>query len=114
MSIVKHIRDKVCPVCGAIAIHEGFTNYYNDFPAGRVHCNGEQFEFRAFDCGLKIEWIPNFSDQFVKAPCSKSPEEVEKKAKRLIAKSKITAYIQKLDVDEGFKKSLLDSHPLRL
>ena len=72
--ILKHLAFNVCPTCAAAIRSEEYT--------GRTHCNGQQFESITFQCGSKIEWIPNFDREEIATPCPKSPDVVAKANRR--------------------------------
>lgn len=70
---IERIAETVCPFCGSPAIRE-------EVRPGR-HVNGEQFESRAFQCGIAAEYIPNFERVEWHGRCGKSPAEIERKGR---------------------------------
>lgn len=49
--------------------------------AGR-HVNGQQFESVTWECGARVDWVPNFSRSEQAVPCPKSDEGRREKADR--------------------------------
>jgi len=97
------IKDEVCPTCKSKVVAESCRN---------VHCNGQGFEIRTFECGCELSWCPNFGFNGrleTKRACPKSAAEVEQKKKRSEAKVKLLQFIQELDVNDEMKAALKQS-----
>lgn len=96
---LRHIKDEVCHTCGAEVVSETRET--------REHVNGDRWETRQFACGCKLEYIPNYRKFQISRPCDNDPELVAKRAARDAAADKITAFVNKLDVDDEYKKAVL-------
>lgn len=70
-SLIRHIVELTCPVCGSPRRSEEVTS---------IHCNAQQFESRSFKCGARLSWVPNFECMEVSTPCPKSASELVKQA----------------------------------
>ena len=71
------------------------------------HCNGQWFESREYECGYRIEFVPNFNREEVKNNCRKSVsyrQEVIKRDKALVA---LRNFVEQLDTDEVFKSRVM-------
>src|SRR5574342_424225 len=101
--LIKHIKTTKCPFCDSPPYEEGINKSYNKQQL-QIHFNGEQFEYRKFLCGLKVEWSPNFSQEvFPKLyPCSNTQEEKEKQTRRMLLKQKLNDVVASSDVDKEF------------
>lgn len=97
---LKLIKEENCPDCGSRIVSESCLH---------VHCNGEGFEVRQFECGCVLTWIPNSSRLETRTTCPKAQKEIEKKDKRRVALRKAIDYIGTLDTDEEFKERLLEN-----
>jgi len=62
---IKHLRQERCPFCNRPTKGIEITG---------THCNGQQFETRTYECGLKLEWSPNYKCEQTMKPCPKDPE----------------------------------------
>jgi len=90
-----------CPTCGARV---------TTITQKSKHCNGHWNESIGFECGCKIDFFPNFMREEVMRVCPRDPNEINKKQKRVIAQKKLEKYVNKLDVDDEFKKNIINSH----
>lgn len=99
------INNEVCPDCLAVA--------KVDRKEPHRHSNGQPFESREFACGCILDWSPNFNMLRTIKPCPNTQEQQEYKAKRRAVKEKIEALLAKADVDDYFKKEILDTFVLR-
>lgn len=99
---LKLIKETSCPHCNARTIAESCRS---------VHCNGQGFEERHFECGHILAWSPNAERLEVKAPCPKSKEEVAKKDSRVRASDLLLAFLAKLNVDEDWKRYVMRGLP---
>jgi hypothetical protein len=79
--ILKYLKFNACPTCGAGIRSEEYT--------GHTHCNGQQFENITFQCGCKIEWVPNFEWEVLATKCPKSIDAVAKTKRRVAIKTAI-------------------------
>lgn len=89
-----------CPHCGSRTISEAQE---------MQHTNGHWFESRAFECGLKLRFVPNFMRIEEDGDCRKSPDYHKRETKRSKAMMVIRWRIGRLDVDDDFKNRLLHS-----
>lgn len=108
---LKHIKITECPICKCKDIvREQLETDYNDTKI-RMHCNGGRWEERQFACGYIVKYEPNFPNIVSDKPmrCKNNPLLIERGNKRKIAIDKINKYIQRLDVDDDFKKAKSDS-----
>jgi len=96
---LEHITYNICPTCGSSPVYEEKDNQ---------HCSGEWNETRKFKCGCRVKYSPNFSSETIASKCPKSPDVLERAAKRKLAREKLKKYIKKLDVDDSFKDNLTD------
>jgi hypothetical protein len=97
-----NIKETKCPDCGCSEIK---SEKRED-----LQYNGFWNEYRTFACGLKLHFSPNSrkTSQAKYYECSRSREAIEKKQKKTAAVLRLNKYIQRLDVDASFKKSLKD------
>jgi len=100
---LKHLKHGACPHCAARILSEHQTHQ---------HCNGEWFETQIFACGHGREYTPNFQEEREIKPCPCAPAELDRKTRQLAALDKLRKYINKLDVDDAFKKSLMSYWPV--
>jgi len=96
---LRHIKAETCPTCGAEAVYEERDT--------RCHANGTRGESRQFACGLKLSYSPNYQEVRTCRQCDNDPELVAKRTARDAAADKITAFVNKLDVDDAYKKAVL-------
>lgn len=94
---LKYIKTSKCPHCGAITRSEKI---------GESNANGLQREFREFKCGLVIEFSPNFKKESELRVCPNSKANKKIKKNRKIACTKLWNYINKLTIDNEFKRKL--------
>lgn len=97
---LKMIERKTCIHCGARTVKESCTGY---------HCNGQPNETREYKCGHRVQWAPNFNRLVIEEPCPNSAEIKAQKAKRSNAQLKTMALVNSLDVDDKWKKRILDA-----
>lgn len=67
------------------------------------HSNGEWFENRTYECGYKVEYVPNFSRAEDMEMCKKSEPYKERIERRRKAMDALAAFVSALDVDDAFK-----------
>ena len=107
---LKQIKVTSCPECGAETCAESYdVSYYSR--QIQQHCNGQRWENRTFECGLKLSWIPNFERTETTQPCTKSLVEVKKVEKRKKARESLLSFIDDLDVDDSAKKHMIAYMP---
>lgn len=94
-----HLKDEQCYECGSRTV--GLTQTDQ-------HTNGMWNETRKYACGLHLRFSPNFKRVETIDRCPKDQEEQQMHAKRLKAKNTIAAMVRTLDVDNGFKQSVMD------
>lgn len=93
------IKQEKCPVCGSEVTAE---------VKNQRHTNGHYNEYRTFACGCSLHYIPNFERVEVEIQCPNSPNLVLIKEKRDKAIKLLERYINRLDVDDFFKKYVKD------
>ena len=89
--MLRHIKTTKC-FCGATAVEERVEVHNGKI---RTHCNGEQWEIRKFACGIRIKWIPNFSQEFRQGYCCNDSTHQERLTTQLDFQSKMKSYIKK-------------------
>jgi predicted RNA-binding Zn-ribbon protein involved in translation (DUF1610 family) len=94
---LKHIAEVTCPTCGAACITS---------KQSLQHSSGEWNEYRTFNCGLTLNYSPNFRRVVVNSPCTRSEEAKHIRNKRVTAIARLAKYIKLLDVDEQFKSKV--------
>lgn len=94
---LKHITKETCPQCNARAKAQ---------TQDHQHSSGEWNESRTFDCGLTVKYSPNFCKELVEGLCRNSKAYRDACDKRKVAVDKTAAFIDSLDVDEGFKTKM--------
>lgn len=87
-----------CPVCGSRVQSE---KQYSR------HTCGDWNEDRIFECGCEIHFSPNFQRDEVKRLCPQHPEILTLRKNRKEARRKLVNYVNRLEVDDNFKTSLL-------
>lgn len=93
------IEERECPICKAkIQKNEIFNQHLNEL----------WNEVRDFTCGHRISFNPNFKSKQVERMCSNSPIVKDINMKRAEALKKLKSYTLKLNVDEQFKKQIID------
>jgi hypothetical protein len=98
---LKHLTMDSCPDCSSPARREEF---------GYTHVNGGREEYKDFECGKRLHFIPNsLPKEWIEEvhPCSHTKEQIMIEMKRDKARLLIQAFVEKLDVDEKWKKELL-------
>ena len=98
------ITETSCPTCGAEICAEEFAIDHS----GRVsqHVNGGRWETRAFACGHKLSYVPNFDKVEVIGLCAQDPRRVERDRLRRMATESLLEIIDESDVDEEWKACL--------
>ncbi len=103
------IKTRVCPHCGdSQIVRQGVEVGYDR--KIRVHCNGERWEFLEFSCGLRINWIPNFSNEELVFECRNEPMFKE----QMVIKQKLIADLcetirTRKGIGQKFRDELVDS-----
>jgi hypothetical protein len=93
-----HLTKENCPTCGARTV---------SCEQKMRHCNGEWFENRAYECGYKLEYVPNFSRSEDIEMCKKSEAYKTKNERRRKAVDALAAFVGALDVDDAFKNRVM-------
>ena len=104
---LKYLTMEKCPDCGAAVKREEF---------GYTHVNGGREEYKEFDCGKMLHFIPNsLPEEWIKEvrPCPKTKEQQSKREKREKAKKAIEQFVEELDVDKEWKSDALRMVPWR-
>lgn len=93
-----HLTSETCPTCSSrtVACEQRAR-----------HCNGEWFETRTYECGYKLDYVPNFSRAETVQICTKSEEYKTSKEKRRAAVDKLFKFVADLEVDDSFKNRVL-------
>ena len=100
MNLVE-IKELNCPVCGSEAIHETKKDR---------HTNGHFNEYRGFKCGATLVFSPNFMKTRVSTECPKSKSVIKAEKLRSNSKSKLSEFIDLLNVDDAFKSRVKSSY----
>ena len=95
---LQHLKYEKCTICGSRVIVERKISQ---------HCNGEWFEKQGFECGLEIEYSPNFKSERIYKQCPKHPDNIAKIERRKDAKLRIVKYIKQVKVDDEFKNAIV-------
>ncbi len=107
--MLQHISTNACPHCGSTQVISESIDVDHGSREIRQHVNGQRWERRTFACGHEVQWVPNFSAEQHAGECQRAEAFQQRQAKRKAAYAKLTAYVQKLDVDESFKEAALRS-----
>jgi hypothetical protein len=91
---LKHIPDEVCPHCKAPA---------NKEELGWTHTNGTRQEWRTFECGARLHYVPNFGRVEQATPCPNDPQEITKHTERKALVQQLVAVVRAGDIDEDFR-----------
>lgn len=94
---LQHIKEDVCPTCGSSVV--GITK-------DRQHTNGDWNESVKFECGLFIEYSPNYRRQFFRLHCKEGAIFLAMINKRRNTHARLVKYINRLKVDKDFKDRL--------
>ena len=97
--MILKITTMICPQCGCSKIKSEKRE--------ALHTNGHWNEYRTFDCGHAIHFSPNFMQCEVTHDCTRNEMYKEVIQNRVVALGKVIKYIDKLKVDETFRKRLL-------
>lgn len=98
----QHLNNiKACPDCGNKTIQ--------DQSISNQHCNGHWNEKIHFTCGYEIKFSPNFMNTQVTGECVYSKNYKEKTDKRNKLLSNVRAAITLSDVDDDYKKKLMNA-----
>ena len=95
-----HLQEEQCKNCGSRTVK--LTRYSQ-------HTNGQWFETREYECGLILNFIPNFNQIKIKKQCPNHLSVINAKAQKKTAIKKLNNYIAKLDIDEQTKNRILDN-----
>lgn len=98
ITLIKRIDATICPTCKADVSSE---------KRECQHTNGYWNEYRTFTCGHVLHFSPNFKRVEVLTKCPNDVKEVTKREKREEALRKIKKYVNRLDVDDNWKDSVL-------
>lgn len=83
---LESIKTDVCPHCDCRSVvMESIDGH---------HVNGENFETRKFECGLKVAYVPNFSREEVKQRCKKDPAGVKEEVTIKKTKKELKEFIE--------------------
>jgi len=93
-----HLVEENCPTCGARtkACEQSWR-----------HTNGAWQEYRTYECGFRVEFIPNFMKSYPCDPCQRSTEYTDKMAKRELAIDQLMELVRELDIDGAFRDNML-------
>ena len=103
--ILKSISTMSCPICGCTEVE--FEGVEKD-STGKVwvHANGERREYRAFICGHKVKYNPNFKREEVVGTCQNDENLKKRRAQRAVVQVATLNFIDERDCDDNFKKRL--------
>lgn len=104
---LKSITTLSCPICGCINVEYEGVKLDSEHKIW-THCNGEQREYRAFVCGHKVEYNPNFRREEVVGKCRNDENLKRQTAQRGIVKMSVLSFIDELDCDDKFKERLTE------
>lgn len=97
---LKHIKDEVCPHCGAQAVSE--------YKSERMHSNGTSEETRRFSCGCVLRYSPNFQEVTETEKCEESEIYKKKQSLMLERERKVMMYMKRnLKMTESEIKELI-------
>lgn len=106
---IRHIRTKLCPVCGCATIVSESVEVDMDRQLIRSHCNGGQWERRAFACGYETQFIPNFYTEQKLVNCKNDPEIRKLNEQKKELKQQLLDLIEGSDVPNHVKSSFAES-----
>ena len=98
---LKGITGEVCPICVSSLIVKEWKDH--------KHVNGYWNQYREFDCGYRLHFSPNFmrTDKDKYSSCEHDPVIIARDEKRVVAKARLTRYIERyLDADNEWKVKL--------
>jgi hypothetical protein len=104
---LQYIKYTTCPECGAPAVTVGVEADRNG--KIREHAHGGRWEHIHFACGRRDRYIPNFSSIETTIDCKNGAAETARRAKIEAARTQLTAFVEKLDVEDAFKERIIDS-----
>lgn len=103
---LNHIKDEVCPSCGARAVAE--TQRHQ-------HAHGDWFEEREFHCGHRQKFSPNISKLEVIAECTRSDaykSRIEAEKQFILA---VAEFIERYpEIRQSLKKDIVANFSWRL
>lgn len=94
-----HLTENKCNICGSETKYLEISNKHV--------VTGEYKEKRVYECNKTVIYYPNFRNIEITKLCNQSKEYKEFENKREEAKVKVRNYINKLDVDDEWKNTLL-------
>jgi hypothetical protein len=99
MSILRHIQEQECKVCGSPPVREEISG---------LHSNGQQLEHRTFKCGRVVSWVPNFERLEVVVTCPKSQAAFRTIERRNKALKKLEEFVgRELGLTEVEKEAVI-------
>ncbi len=104
---LEFIKTTSCPVCGCSIIAEETVELNHDRKSVRRHSNGGVWEQRAFACGCRVSYVPNFGKEEITGKCVNDPKYIEMMSKRATAKKVLYSAIKELDVDGVYRERLM-------
>lgn len=106
MVTIRYIQTTKCPICDCDVVISEHVETEIGTAKIRQHTNGGVWEHREFACGCRIDYIPNFSKEYVGKQCPQDPVLLAEKQRNLAALSSVMDYIVDLDCSEEYKTKL--------
>ena len=99
MTLLKHIKEKKCPICGAFALIKTRSEY-----TGCEYATYEEIIY--FNCGCEIR--RDDERQITSIQCPNHPDLIAIEEKRKKTGEEIVDFVKNLDVDSEYKKWIID------
>ena len=108
---LRFIKTNKCPICGCDTVVMEYVESDFDHTKVREHCDGGQWEHRAFLCGYQVAYVPNFCSEQKDRDCRHDPRLIEQREKQRKTIDAVKDLIKRADCDPDFKARIMDALP---